>query len=209
MILELINKVIINISAKILTFVGASSTDRLVELIEQDLLRPESYLPIALKVAAIVVALIVIFKLVFKKEINKAKIFWIYIFTTYFAVLMGMTFFSREPGSIGGVDLEIFGAFNRSIYSKAFFVENVLMTVPLGFLLPKVFPIAKKGLVCVLIGMLISMCIEGAQFLTERGFCQLEDIFTNTLGTMFGWIFYYILHIVKSIIKKVKKGGSA
>ena len=68
MILELINKVIISISAKILTFAGASSTDRLVKLIEQDLLRPESYLPIALKVAAIVIALILIFKLVLKKE---------------------------------------------------------------------------------------------------------------------------------------------
>ena len=39
-----------------------------------------------------------------------------------------------------------------------------------------------------LCGCLFSIMIEVLQFLTESGFCQLDDVLTNTLGTAIGWI---------------------
>lgn len=41
-----------------------------------------------------------------------------------------------------------------------------------------------------------------SQYITGRGFCQAEDVMTNTIGVTIGWMIYYILHKIKIGITK-------
>ena len=39
-------------------------------------------------------------------------------------------------------------------------------------------------------GFLISVGIETVQLITERGYCQLDDVVMNTLGALVGYVVF-------------------
>lgn len=43
---------------------------------------------------------------------------------------------------------------------------------------------------CVFAGFLFSCIIEISQLITQRGFCQLDDVVTNTVGAFVGRIIW-------------------
>ena len=45
----------------------------------------------------------------------------------------------------------------------------------------------------VLLGFIISVGIETVQLLTERGYCQLDDIVMNTLGSLVGYMIFLVI----------------
>ncbi len=112
----------------------------------------------------------------------------------YLTVLLILAFFSREPGSRTGMDWELFATWGKSAQSHAYFIENILMFVPFGLLLPAAVPAMRRGVLCVGVGFLFSAGLELAQLLTGRGFCQLDDIVTNTAGCAAGYFFFSIWH---------------
>ncbi len=88
--------------------------------------------------------------------------------------------------------------------THAFFIENIILFVPFGILFPIVF---KKWLRWVTIpaGALISAGIEYTQLVTGRGYCQLDDLVTNTAGAVIGFVIFLIGYIGKMIWEKSKK----
>ena len=42
----------------------------------------------------------------------------------------------------------------------------------------------------VLLGFLISVGIETVQLISERGYCQLDDVLMNTLGALVGYVVF-------------------
>lgn len=114
----------------------------------------------------------------------------VFLCTTYAAVVLLLAFFSREPGSRNGVDLQLFATWGESAESHAYVVENVLMLIPFGMLFPCLFRPLRKGWVCVGAGCGLSIALEFAQWLTQRGHCQLDDVVTNTLGAWLGWLIF-------------------
>ena len=93
----------------------------------------------------------------------------------YMEVLMQTAFLSREPGSRKGIDLTLFGTWGQSAVSHAYFVENIIMLIPFGILAPIVLKQMRKIRCCVLTGFMLSCAIEISQFITQRGYCQLDD----------------------------------
>lgn len=118
----------------------------------------------------------------------------------YIEILMQTAFFSREPGSRKQIELNLFGTWGETSVAHAYFVENIIMFIPFGVLVPMVFKQMQKMRICVLVGFLFSCVIEISQLITRRGFCQLDDIVTNTAGTMLGWLIWKLLD--KIIYKK-------
>lgn len=113
---------------------------------------------------------------------------WVLFFCiVYGIVVMNLTFFSREPGTRIGVTFEILGTWGRTADSHAYFIENILLFIPFGIMLPCIFPLLKKLRFCILAGLLFSVCLELMQLATGRGFCQLDDVLTNTFGAGIGW----------------------
>ena len=68
---------------------------------------------------------------------------------------------------------------------------NILMLMPVGLLVPSLFK-KRKGLKTVLLGLAISFVIELAQMLTHRGYAEIDDLMTNTLGVVIGYGIYRI-----------------
>ena len=80
-------------------------------------------------------------------------------------------------------------------------ILNVLLYVPLGYLLPFVWPKIEKKRIIVLIGFLCSSLTEAVQYFFQIGWCELDDIVGNTLGCFLGCM------IDKLIIKKHMKSS--
>lgn len=166
---------------------------RLLENILEDMAEPVRYIPMGIA-AGLLWVIFWIFAgkcgfLVFNRKTIKEKCA---SFSTviYMTVILQLAFFSREPGSRRGVDLEILGTWGNYALPHEYFVENILMFIPFGFLFPMAFLPMRKGRVCVLAAFFFSVCLETMQLFTERGFCQIDDVLTNTLGAWLGWLLY-------------------
>lgn len=84
----------------------------------------------------------------------------------------------------------------------AMFVENIIMFVPFGALLPLLFRKFRNGWACLLTGFICSCSIEIVQHITQTGYLQLDDVVTNTMGTLLGWLAW---KAGKRIIKNGKR----
>ena len=78
---------------------------------------------------------------------------------------------------------------------------NILLYVPLGYLLPFVWPKLEKKRMVVLIGFLCSCATELTQLIFRLGWCELDDIVGNTLGCLLGCLIYKMF--LKKSIKPV------
>lgn len=111
------------------------------------------------------------------------------LFVIYAVVLLQTVFFCREPGSRWGTDMRLFGTWGTTMQDHAWVLENVLLFIPLGLLLPLLLP-KRWHPITVPAGLFGSICIEFVQLRTGRGFCQLDDIVMNTLGALAGYLLW-------------------
>ena len=88
------------------------------------------------------------------------------------------------------MDLRLFGTWGETPIAHAYFIENIIMFIPFGILMSMVFKRMQKMRYCVLAGFLFSCIIEISQLITQRGFCQLDDVVTNTVGAFVGRIIW-------------------
>ena len=108
----------------------------------------------------------------------------------YLALMLVITFLSRESGDSKGIDLELFSTWGINDRNNAFVIENVLLFVPYGFLAGFAFGRYRRFLPCLALGAATSLGIETLQLVTGRGFFQIDDILTNTLGAVVGFLLY-------------------
>lgn len=64
---------------------------------------------------------------------------------------------------------------------------NIIMFIPLGLLLPKVFPKLGKLWKTLLTAAAIIIAVETAQLLTLLGTCDIDDLILNLPGTAIGY----------------------
>ena len=128
-----------------------------------------------------------------------------YLFLTIVA-----TVFTRSPSAEAQIMLEPFRTY-RQYYTDDFtwfeIRANVLLFIPIGFLLPMV--IKKPVWLPPIIGIGISVIIEVIQLITHRGLCETDDVISNTIGFLIGfavfWLVKGIVLLVKHFISKNKK----
>lgn len=120
----------------------------------------------------------------------------------YWVVLAYTVYFCRPPGSRSGVDLTLFGTLGGP-KSNAFVVENVLLFIPFGIMVPMRYRWLHRFSDCVLLGMGFSIFIETIQYYTGRGFTQLDDVVMNTLGTICGYLIYYAIVSVRRTVGRI------
>lgn len=159
-----------------------------------DMLEPISYLPYGVAAGILLVMTTEIRRRCSGKDTwTKRRRIFCFLYGVYFMVCAEQTFFSREPGSRTGVDWQLFGTIGGGAQSYAYFVENILLCIPLGILLPLGFRRLRKPQYCILAGMLFSIALEVLQLVTQRGHFQVDDTVTNTLGTAIGWgVFWWL-----------------
>ena len=135
---------------------------------------------------------------------------WLHEMGIFVLVLVMIGLFSQtilpknglaEP-SIEHVNLEFFRVFretyNAIIYLGFWepfyinFLGNIILFVPLGFLLPLLFKKLENGLFTVLIALSVSLFIEIMQLPQHRS-SDVDDLWLNSLGALVGFIIYRIL----------------
>lgn len=114
------------------------------------------------------------------------------IFGLYLVVLIWITLLSRDGSSNTKVlfSMDKIGRFLRTgeVGEFGHVLLNVLMFIPLGFLLPMLCRGRMNRLLYVLaIGLWLTATIESIQYLLVIGQCDLEDVIGNTLGSIAGY----------------------
>lgn len=162
----------------------------MIHYICRDMMQAVSYLPYGLATGIPAATIVLLVVNAGRKRTGKVPLKWLpcLLFGIYFAVLLAITFLSRESGSrSGAMDLELFSTWGINDRNNAYVVENVLLFIPYGFLCGWNFISARKLFPCILLGAVTSFCIEWLQLVTGRGYFQIDDILTNILGTIIGW----------------------
>ena len=70
---------------------------------------------------------------------------------------------------------------------------NVIMFIPLGFMLPRAFPKLKKFFKCFFTAALLIILVELTQFFTILGSCDIDDLILNMVGVTIGFVLHKLI----------------
>ena len=165
----------------------------MLKYIYRDLVSAAEYLPYGLALGIPLSAALVLFMRFNRKKQECQPVFPTIAFGLYMAIMLVITFLSRESGSRPGtMDLELFSTWGINTRNNAYVVENVLLFIPYGFLCCLAFKSLRNFFGCLLFGALTSMAVEFLQLATARGYFQIDDILTNILGTVVGYLLFWV-----------------
>ena len=108
-----------------------------------------------------------------------------------------MTLLKREPRVRARViEPELFWAFRGWLngapdgkQESIQYIQNVLFFIPFGFLFPY-----KKWKTVFMSALMTSTIIEAAQYIFNLGWCELDDVISNTAGALVGFGLFVIVH---------------
>lgn len=155
-----------------------------IKSIIQDFKQPVSYLIPAIFFSGCIV--FAVSCLCGRKSTIKHRIPFTF-FLAYILVIFRIAFLCRKPGSRKAISLVLFETWGHTFHMHATFVENIIMFILFGVLLPILFRKYKNGWLCMLTGFICSCSIEIVQHITQTGYLHLDDVVTNTMGTLLGW----------------------
>ena len=163
----------------------------MLKYIYRDLISAMGYLPYGLALGIPLSAALVLITFFVLRRRERQALISMTAFGLYLAILLVITFLSRESGSNpGAMDLELFSTWGINDRNNAYVVENVLLFIPYGFLCSCAFAKLRNFFSCMLFGALTSMAVEFLQLVTARGYFQIDDILTNILGTVVGYLLF-------------------
>ncbi len=117
------------------------------------------------------------------------------LFLAYIAIVIAVTILTRRGTVTRTVNMIPFDNVKTAIETgRTQFVEgdilNVILFVPFGYLIRQINKQVFRRLIYVLImGFAASTLIESIQLIFHLGYCDINDIITNTLGAVIGyWI---------------------
>ena len=131
------------------------------------------------------------------KEYKVRHIIWIYIYLFYGYLAV------QEAAGIGTIwDLIVYGKLDNSINLIPFssegamtYILNIIMFMPLGFLLPLIWKNFRNARKVVLMGFLMSLAIEICQLFNIRT-TDIDDLMMNTLGTLVGYCCWKVFSLI-------------
>lgn len=147
-------------------------------------------------------------QLLYKKSIvNKLQRNTMMVLSTYVMLMLYHTVIGRYSQTYYRYDGEIFSMFkalaeNFTVTGFSQLVINLLMMIPVSFMLMIILKVEYRTLWAFDITVALVLFIELLQFFTRAGTLQLDDIITNTIGAIIGILFYYF---IKAIYKKKKE----
>lgn len=128
------------------------------------------------------------------------------LFIVSIGVILWLTLFSRQSSGTHKVEMRLMWGLQEMISGNPnwkqfalYWIENVLLFIPFGFLFPK-----NDYRVVLLSGFLMSICIETVQYFGCLGLCELDDLICNTLGSLAGFLLAMVVQRMVSIIKEKK-----
>ena len=146
-----------------------------------------------------------------RKKVNTQPL-WRFLFVVYIALMLWLLF-GRSPGWSDGrayrellrqnINLKPFYTIEnylhvilknpQSSYFKNCIIEllgNILLFIPAGWLLPRLFRSMRKFFPFLLTCLLAILFVESLQLVTLLGRFDVDDIILNIVGMLIGYILY-------------------
>ena len=123
-----------------------------------------------------------------KKEIVVAKKNLIVGFVFYISLLVQMGVFQRPFGSTRVVKWIPFQTPGGDDIIVVYVLANILIFVPFGMFVPKIFDRCQKLWVVLLIGLGTSLMFEIIQYALACGRSEVEDVIANVAGVLVGFL---------------------
>lgn len=117
------------------------------------------------------------------------------VILVYLYCVFSVTLIDRTAGIRGHV-LTPFWEVRSMLQSREYtfwscqIAGNLVMLFPLGLLLPILSERFKNIRSAAISGFLLSLFIESAQYCTDRGLFEFDDLMNNTIGACAGCLFY-------------------
>ena len=167
---------------------------------------PLAFLAVALCALGLGFAFVV-FKLKYKgtRKFPFSKFLLYLTLAGYIALVLAVTVLRGE--GLRGTNLHLFRAWREAWNSFSFknwanVLLNIAMFVPLGVLLPWISKPFRKWYASILCPFGFSLAIEVFQSISGRGLFDIDDLFANTIGALFG---YGLFMAIFSVYKKREK----
>lgn len=141
------------------------------------------------------------------------------LFAIYIILLAYFCFFSEHFGRnlsseyrynlVLFKELKRFVTYRKEVGIESFIVNiigNVLAFTPFGFALPIISPRNRKFLSIVFLSFEFSLAIELIQIIFKVGIFDVDDLFLNTLGGMFGGICFFLCSGIFGVMRRKAKG---
>lgn len=154
------------------------------------------YIPVATLISLAVAFVYVFTCIARKRDIRIRRLLLYVVDVIYLVMVLEIALLSRTEGTIADIDFSLFGKYTNDLRGRMYLYENIVMTIPLGFLLPLTFPRRFKFWDVLLSSLMLSLLIEIIQLTFRCGFCQLSDVWTNLIGGIIGYILYKFFKIL-------------
>lgn len=148
-----------------------------------------------LLVAVIVHSVAIIYVKIKKKPIHFSTELLIILLLSYIFFITEVTIFSRAAGS----QLKVFDTkhlwWDSNMDQNMTNLLNIVLFIPYGALISGVMEKRRatyKVVMTIMYCFITSLLIESIQFITSRGYFEIDDIETNVLGGLLGSLFVCI-----------------
>ena len=138
------------------------------------------------------------------KEI-RTQLAGFFLLAFYLYMVLGITILSRIETPTRELYFELFRTFRNTFMAKKQICENILMFVPFSMLLYWLTPGCRKWWKIILLGAGCSLVIEVTQWITMTGCFEVDDILTNTMGMILGYLISGCMIRIRNLIKNWKR----
>ena len=150
------------------------------------------YIPIAVAVGIVMIFISILYNYKKHKKYRIKHAIMLGLLSMQLVMMLEIALLSRESGTKTGIDLAIGSTWGKTLRSKMYVLENIIFFIPYGLFLPATFSQLRKWYRVLGISFLTSFSIELLQLITRLGYCQTDDMITNTIGGMIGYAIFYI-----------------
>lgn len=120
----------------------------------------------------------------------------LFLLALYLYIVLGITVLSRSESETRHAYFELFRTFQDTFVARKQIYENVLLFVPYAILLFGLAEFFRNGWLMMGIGLISSFAIEATQWITHAGYFEIDDIWTNVVGMMLGYVLCVIVRLV-------------
>lgn len=119
---------------------------------------------------------------------QKKNMLAVFFFAIYIYTILAITVLSRSETVANEVNLIPLLSFRQSEWQRMYFYVNMALFFPLPVFLYVLYPSFRKIRQHVFLGFSVSVLIEFIQYVFHCGWCDIDDVLSNTLGVILGWI---------------------
>lgn len=146
-----------------------------------------------------------------KKRLSPVRATVYILLIVYSLIILCVTLFARTASVTSRIDPYPFSQYRSAWYNFSLqewrnIVLNIAMFIPIGILIPALYPKFRTLYAIAAICLMSSLLIETIQLITHRGIFATDDVFHNALGGVIGYglfRFSFVL-ITKQHKKSVK-----